>query len=229
MIQADSFVLRVTKLCLPAWLMLTMGCQFDFSIFVPTDILLPSLKEETCVRPTNGCGPAGILGEIVPECPLDGACFTTACGAHDLCYRDCEIQKSSCDNKFLEDMQAICSNRFEEGSLDLPFCNVLAFIYAAAVDRFGNEAFFFTQTIGCACRNAGFARAVPRAMPVGTPLADGAPFVDADDDLLPDEWEDAVGLDSSDPSDAMADYDGDGVIHLVEFMLQTDPFTPEVP
>jgi hypothetical protein len=41
---------------------------------------------------------------------------------------------------------------------------------------------------------------------------------------MPDAWEMIVGLDPSDPADAMEDFDSDGLINLQEFIHDTDPF-----
>jgi hypothetical protein len=53
------------------------------------------------------------------------------------------------------------------------------------------------------------------------------PFEDADDDLLPDDWEMRVGLDPADPADAWFDNDADGLINLQEFILDSDPMNPD--
>lgn len=50
--------------------------------------------------------------------------------------------------------------------------------------------------------------------------------LDGDGDGMDDLWEDAHGLDSSDPSDADGDPDGDGVSNLGEFLIGTDPQDP---
>jgi hypothetical protein len=52
---------------------------------------------------------------------------------------------------------------------------------------------------------------------------------DLDKDGLPDDWEKQVGLDASDPNDAMADIDGDGYLNWQEYQLGSDPSDPGNP
>ncbi len=47
--------------------------------------------------------------------------------------------------------------------------------------------------------------------------------LDADGDGMDDFWEDANGLDSSNPDDAFADPDGDGLSNIGEYRVGTDP------
>lgn len=50
---------------------------------------------------------------------------------------------------------------------------------------------------------------------------------DQDDDGLPDRWEDLYGLKKTDPSDALQDFDADGLNNLDEFKYGTLPFNPD--
>ena len=181
-----------------------------------------------CPKRPNGCGPAGILGTVVPECPVSPACFIDACDEHDGCYRRCGIDRSTCDTEFHSDMLTACSDTFSEGDPMLDRCETVAFIYVEVVDRLGSGVFQFTQTLGCLCEAVDALGATPKVSSSGIERR-VSPFVDKDDDLLPDDWENENGLDSNDPFDAMQDYDGDGLINLVEFILDSDPFDVPVP
>lgn len=50
--------------------------------------------------------------------------------------------------------------------------------------------------------------------------------LDSDDDLIPDNFEDANGLNKLDPTDAALDFDSDGFTNLEEFLNGTDPRNP---
>ena len=50
---------------------------------------------------------------------------------------------------------------------------------------------------------------------------------DADEDGLPDDWEISVGLDPSEPLDALADNDKDNLNNLQEFAAGTSPFSAD--
>ena len=48
-------------------------------------------------------------------------------------------------------------------------------------------------------------------------------LADLDDDGMDDDWETANGLDPDNPKDAWGDEDGDHILNLFEFQLETDP------
>ncbi len=204
----------------------TTACRIDqlLQLAAPATAM-PHISDATCERPPNGCGPAGVFGDIVPECPVQPACFEQACNQHDLCYRRCGIDKSVCDTLFLLEMRQECADRFDDEDPLLLRCESVSYIYAGTVDRLGNEIFQFTQALGCACDARPEPEFAPRLGPVGAWPPD-PPFADGDDDLMPDHWELAVGLDPQDADDAMTDPDADGVINLMEFVLGTNPFDP---
>jgi hypothetical protein len=46
---------------------------------------------------------------------------------------------------------------------------------------------------------------------------------DIDGDLIADAWELAYGLDPNNPGDANEDFDGEGLLNIVEYGIGTDP------
>jgi len=124
---------------------------------------------------------------------------------------------------FYADLKAICVANCAEGDARRTRCEWLAYIYWQAVVRFGEAYFADAQVEACACaaRHAGTRRPSDR-LPGPPPQC---PFEDRDDDLLPDEWEERMGLNPDDPSDAMLDFDGDGCTNLREYIDHTDPWS----
>lgn len=187
---------------------------------------LPEPDDGTPDIQVNGCGPSGILGLLVPECPLRLACFTPACNNHDLCYDTCGTSRDTCDAAFHQDMLDICAAGFAEGSGARRRCEVLAYIYWQVVARFGQQFFDRGRQETCALEPS------PDTVRATTTQSEATwavfrPFDDEDDDLLPDDWELSVGLDPADPADAWFDNDADGLINLQEFILETDPMNPD--
>ncbi|MEK9159567.1 MAG: hypothetical protein AAB383_02445 [Patescibacteria group bacterium] len=58
-------------------------------------------------------------------------------------------------------------------------------------------------------------------------VSTGASEFDLDEDGMPNEWEEAYGLNPNDASDASIDLDRDGLTSLEEYTLGTDPLNPD--
>lgn len=89
---------------------------------------------------SNSCG-TDQLAALIPDCPANLVCFTSACDLHNQCYAACEVAKVVCDVRFFEEMLLICTRSFSEGDPRLARCQRLSFTYWRAVDQFGQEAF----------------------------------------------------------------------------------------
>jgi len=200
---------------MPVGLMLTVsgaGCGFDaYAILVPA-------SREACAPIPQGCGPDGSTGLLIPDCPFGLVCFKFACDRHDLCYVECDVTRDVCDDVFADDLLALCVADYAAGDPRLDECLTLAFVYWQAVVRFGGS--FFDACCGEATAGA------PTLSRVGARSGFARPFDDADDDLLPDAWEQAIGCDPRDAGDALIDADGDGYKNLEEFVHGTDPRDP---
>jgi pectate lyase len=61
----------------------------------------------------------------------------------------------------------------------------------------------------------------------GYPGYQGRPYVDADHDGLPDDWEKAHSLDAGNPDDAVSDLNGDGYTNIEDFINGLDPRVPK--
>jgi hypothetical protein len=103
--------------------------------------MLPvSLGTVETVRPVaaqNGCGPSG-FGGLVPE-----LWFNSACNSHDICYSTRGAVRADCDNRFYNDMRAICSSRYPRWyqAVQRNACYASAWTYYQAVKQFGQSAF----------------------------------------------------------------------------------------
>ncbi len=90
------------------------------------------------------CGP-GVLGIVVPDCPLGGACFTEACDTHNLCYGTCGTTRETCDEQLLHDMQSVCTLSFARASVLRAECLALALAYADVTRDLGGASFLNSQ------------------------------------------------------------------------------------
>jgi hypothetical protein len=168
------------------------------------------------------CGPSGILTWLIPDCPLDGVCFTAACYDHDECYGTCGTSQVVCDGVFFWDLIYVC-DAADIGELARYRCYNLAWIYSQAVHLYGATSFSLSQEIACSSGAEADAATAREASDAPTL----APFVDEDNDLMPDDWEVEMMLDPTDAGDAMLDYDGDGLVNLAEYVRETDPYVAD--
>jgi hypothetical protein len=193
-----------------------------------------------CDLSPNGCGPEGgvEIGGIeidIPCSPLPGCSFMPACNNHDDCYSSCGANKLVCDLFFLAEMLLKCQSCFSSVNPLQDVCEAIAWIYAAAVAIKGDDAYSSAQMKACWCEASQATASTDDFLDryrelafsgwqVGGEEFPPPPFIDADLDLLPDDWEAMVGLDPMNPDDAVADNDVDGLINLREFFHQFDPF-----
>jgi len=96
---------------------------------------------------TNGCGPDGWKGQIVPDNP-GGFPFETCCDSHDICYGTCHSTQAGCDFAFHTCMTGLCSG-YPFPLYDI--CIVFATAYYEAVHNFGYEHWSEGQTDACVC------------------------------------------------------------------------------
>lgn len=95
------------------------------------------------------CGP-GDIAPLIPDCPVEGVCFTTGCNAHDHCYRQCGVDKAACDRQLHRDLIRICDRELTALHEDYSVCTYMAYLFWVAVDRLGQSSFDETQEIhGC--------------------------------------------------------------------------------
>ena len=183
--------------------------------------------QHLCQGPPARCGPPIVFALLVPDCPLDVVCFGDACNHHDRCYGTCGSSQTVCDNQFLEELLAACSDALSEGAAEFQHCAALAYIYWKVTVTIGPFAFDISQDLVCEC--LGITREkTSGAKHTDTKPLQFQPYIDSDGDLLPDAWEREHGLDSDDRLDADEDPDSDGMINLEEFMLMRHPFEEDL-
>ncbi|MBI3818035.1 MAG: carboxypeptidase regulatory-like domain-containing protein [Planctomycetes bacterium] len=176
-----------------------------------------------CTPKPNGCGSSDWMTKFL-NTPLGlGVDFTPACNAHDICYGTYPASKSQCDLAFYQNLLAICAATFPNDQSKAAKCNNLAYIYYKAVDKFGGDPFKKAQEESKACQQSQSSNVLVTKT-VSTVAPPTAPFIDKDNDLMPDDWEVLVGLNPNNPLDADLDNDGDGLTNLEEYIHGTNPF-----
>ena len=94
------------------------------------------------------CGPIEVA-PLVPDCPIESACFTSACVAHNQCYGTCGGSRDACDQQFFKDLNAICDKNLTLLDEEFTSCRYMALLYWTAVARFGQGAYDATQETVC--------------------------------------------------------------------------------
>jgi hypothetical protein len=114
-----------------------------------TSLLIEAADNKRDHSGENGvCGPIE-LAPLIPDCPLDLVCFTSACEAHNKCYGTCGASRAVCDMQFFQDMTTICETTYAVGDANLTLCRSSAFAYWLAVTTLGQEPFDASQATGC--------------------------------------------------------------------------------
>lgn len=104
--------------------------------------------ELSALQATDQCGP-GRFGLLVPDCPIAGICFTSACETHNTCYGTCGAIKGDCDAQFFQDLVSLCSSSLALTDPQYAYCRYLAVTYWVAVAGQGRNAFNITQGNAC--------------------------------------------------------------------------------
>jgi RHS repeat-associated protein len=96
------------------------------------------------------CGPGG-MGDAGFFNKRWGADFSGPCANHDKCYSTCGVPKSTCDNNFLSQMQAVCSGKGRKSFAFMKYsCLKRAETYYALVAQYGDTAYRQGQATACA-------------------------------------------------------------------------------
>ncbi len=94
------------------------------------------------------CGPVEVA-PLVPDCPVESACFTEACEGHNRCYSTCGASRQACDQRFFEAMSRSCNDNLTLLDEEFVACRYTALLYWTAVSRFGLGAYRATQAVVC--------------------------------------------------------------------------------
>jgi hypothetical protein len=124
-------------------------CDFFPRDFGPTPIAL-AYDHNYCGNfgaDANGCGPESFPSRL-NDAATDVSGFDNQCGAHDNCYGDYSKTRSSCDDDFLDDMDAVCAGSWT--------CSVLADIYYKAVPSSAGENACQAARDNGVCNTAGY-------------------------------------------------------------------------
>lgn len=173
---------------------------------------------------------------FVPALLVTGAlsqkyCFDGACDTHRECWGQDHSQnpggRDACDEQYLQDMYAACTERFQDVLPEfVDACRKRAQSHYR-IARGSTLAYQRSQNAVIRClkgllglRNAEIAAGA--LVPRGESF-----YVDADDDIIPDDWETLAGLNPADPSDASMDFDGDGLTNMAEYLGGFDPYDPD--
>ncbi len=100
------------------------------------------------IEGTDACGP-GIIEALIPDCPVEGLCFTDVCVSHDACYLTCGADRDACDDAFRDELTTVCTSAFPRGDENYDDCRYAALTYWLAVSLLGREAFDRAQEQAC--------------------------------------------------------------------------------
>ncbi len=153
----------------------TMNCKWIwmiFSILLVLQVAWSAWAFERYNPSTNYCGPKleayhKTLPNPVPNKPIPGVNFNTACYEHDKCYGMCSsncASKSMCDKDFKNRMEQICKPK---STALRKACMELAQTYYTAVDQAGAISYKCGVP---ACPDS------TKTQPMGTPDAEKAFF-----------------------------------------------------
>jgi len=128
----------------------------------------------------RACGPVDIAA-LIPDCPVEGLCFTSACVGHNDCYSTCGADKKACDQAFFNDMIELCTKGLALDDPNFLVCRYTALAYWLSVQQLGDEAYTKTQELVCPPDNQPSNEPPPES---GACCQPGTPPVCLDDTLF---------------------------------------------